>query len=125
MADGGDVIVSELREEVGDGLRAVAWFDVEDYEILYFRDDIDAKHDEADIEDVYQEQLFEVLNEDYRIDLFDVGSVEGTVYLYEEAYVLRYLSNDGGLFISVDRDDDVDVDGVIGCCDGLRDEFPL
>jgi hypothetical protein len=125
MADGGDAIVSALREEVGDGLRAVAWFDVEDYEILYFRDDIDAKHDEEAIEDVYQEQLFEVLNEDYRIDLFDVGDVEGTVYLYEQAYVLRYLSDDGGLFISVDRTDDVDLDGLIGCCDGLRDEFPL
>lgn len=115
--------VEELRREVGDALRAVAWFDPDGYEVLYFREDIAAKHDEDSIDDVYREQIFEVLNEDYRIDLFDVGDPEGTVYLYADAYVLRYLTGSGGLFVSVDRADEVDLDGLVTRCDTISGEL--
>jgi hypothetical protein len=114
MADGVD-LVTAFREVVGDDLRAIGWFTVEEYEVVYERDDVESRYSPEDIDDIHREQVFDWLNRAYLEGLFDdVGELRCTTRWFDEIAVFITLPDgDDALFVSVDRTEDLDADAVV------------
>ena len=113
-----DALVSDLRREVGDALRAVGTYDGEAYEVLSLRDDLATELDDDDFDAIRQGAVFDTLERDYYERLFStVGAFEATVRQFERAVVVEVPTGDhGGVLVSLDRDHDGSTRAVVDCC---------
>ena len=62
-------LVADIREEIGDDLRAVATYHEETYEVVYERADVAAKP--RAIDRIHQELIMEGLGTEYLEDVYD------------------------------------------------------
>ena len=117
MAEDGE-LVTAFREVVGDDLRAIGRFTVDDYEVVFERGDVESRYSHEEIDDIHREQVFEWLNRPYLEGLFDdVGELRCTTRWFDEIAVFIALPDgDDALFVSVDRSEGLDADAVVERC---------
>ncbi|MFC7096743.1 DUF7522 family protein [Halobaculum marinum] len=113
-----DALVTDLRREVGDALRAVGTYDGDDYHVRYLRDDVAPALDDDDLDAIRQGAVFDSLERDYYERLFSTaGDFEATVRRFEDALVVEVpTGHGGGVLASVDRHHDGSVSAVIERC---------
>ncbi|MFC7070856.1 DUF7522 family protein [Halobaculum lipolyticum] len=113
-----DALVTDLRGEVGDALRAVGTYDGDDYHVRYLRDDVAPALDDDDLDAIRQGAVFDSLERDYYERLFaTAGTFEATVRRFEHAVVVEVPTcHGGGVLASIDRAHDGCVDAVVDRC---------
>ena len=96
-------VVEFARDELGDGVRAVDYFDTSDYESLYIRDDVAGLYTESQFERMSVERMSNLLNVSFFEQTYDVGKFRYSVRRFEEA-VLIFLpvTESSGLVISTE-----------------------
>ena len=96
-------VVEFARDELGDGVRAVDYFDTSDYESLYIRDDVAGLYTESQFERMSVERMSNLLNVNFFEQIYDIGEFRYSVRRFEEA-VLIFLpvTESSGLVISTE-----------------------
>lgn len=108
-------LVVDLRERIGDDLRAVATYHEDSYEVVYERSDVAEKP--RAIERIHQELIMEGMGTEHLEDVFDVGELNCTMHSFEEAMCFHFRSGSmTGRFVSVDPDALVPVEEFVDIC---------
>lgn len=108
-------LVEQIREEIGDDLRAVATYEEREYELVYERGDVAEKP--RAIDRIHEELILEGMGTEYLEDVFDVGRLNATMHSFEEALCFHFVRGEmRGLFVSIDPDALLPVDRFIRIC---------
>lgn len=108
-------LVADIREELGDDLRAVARYHEDTYRVLYERSDVASKP--RAIDRIHEELIMEGMGTEYLEDVFGVGKLNCTMHSFEEAMCFHFLRGEmRGVFVSIDPDALVPVDRFIHIC---------
>ncbi|WP_435179987.1 hypothetical protein [Halorussus sp. AFM4] len=102
IADPSD-LVSDLRDDVGEGLRVVGEYSAEGYDLHYVREDVRPKVEEMNTDRVHRELVLQGVGREYLEDLFDAGSLQCSVHRFDELAAYHFVrdENTGG-YVSVD-----------------------
>lgn len=93
-----------LREQVGDGLRSVIYYDPEGYEVVFVREDVTG-YDDRTVEDIVTDLRADSYEQDIREDLHGHGSVNCTVWVFEEAIEMHFVAGERrGLAVALDAE---------------------
>lgn len=100
-----DTLVADLRDIVGDGLRVVATYEAETYEIHYVREDLQSDVGQRDADRIHRELIMEGISREYFEELFGAGDLECMALAFEEALAIHFAGPDHtGLYVAVDPD---------------------
>lgn len=98
-----DTLIDDLRDIVGDGLRVVATYEAEDYEIHYIRDDLRDDVGSVDVDRIHRELIMEGISREYFEELFDAGDLECMALSFKEALAIHFAGPDHtGLYVAID-----------------------
>ena len=116
MSETGDAeLVSYLKETAGDYLRGIVWYDGDEYEIRYIRDDLRTRRLQSDVDKMIDRLRGESRSRERRS--FPFGEVNGTVRSFEEAMVMHFPSTQGrGTVVTLDPDAARQLNTFIGSC---------
>lgn len=104
----GTALVEQLEDRVGSALRAVAHHEDDDWTIACLRDDLRAEHADAEKDDIAEDLVLTGLAAKRQEHLYGLGSLEATVRLFEDGFVLHVPVDDrSGYFVSLEGDADV------------------
>lgn len=108
-------LVAQIREEIGDDLRAVATYEEREYDLVYERADVAEKP--RAIDRIHEELILEGMGTEYLEDVFNAGRLNCTMHSFEEALCFHFLRGSmRGLFVSVDPDALIPVERFISIC---------
>lgn len=108
--------VSYLRTQVGDHLRLAVTYDSDSYDTLYVRDDVAEKYP-GRREQIIRDLLLEGVAEPRQEELYSLGTVSGTVRVFEEGITLHFTSGiHSGVLVSLDRDADPPIASFLRGC---------
>lgn len=83
-----------LQEQVGDNLRSVAYYDADDYDVVYLRDDVADEYTETDHERVGRDVRLENVERHLQEDLYVHGDLQCTVRCFEDAVEMHFALDD-------------------------------
>lgn len=113
-------VVDVAHATAGDALRSVAEYREADYELYFVRDDLDLEV--IDVDEIHQNLVLDGMGREYLEDLFDVGDLQCTMHLFDEAQMFHFaFPHNSGLFVSVGADGDVPVRDLVEGCKGWYD----
>ncbi|SNZ06084.1 hypothetical protein SAMN06269185_1040 [Natronoarchaeum philippinense] len=94
-----DELVSACRTTIGDSMRSITYFTVEDYEQVYIRSDLerDAELDRF----VANERLGFTSQQTYGDS--ELGAYEFTIRAFDRGYVTRVIVGDRGVYVTTDK----------------------
>ncbi|THE63057.1 hypothetical protein D8Y22_21700 [Salinadaptatus halalkaliphilus] len=96
-------VVAFARDELGEQLRAVDYFERSEYDTLYIRDDVAGLYTESQFERMSVERMSNLLNVHFFEELYDIGEFHYSVRRFEDALLIFLpLSETGGLVISTE-----------------------
>ena len=108
-------LVDDLRDHVGDNLRAVAAYDETEWELHYERADIQAKPRIFDT--IHEELILEGMGTEYLESVFDVGRLNCTMHSFQEALCFHFLRGPlRGVFVSIEPDTMVPLESFVTIC---------
>lgn len=117
MEEKNERLVGYLKDEVGEGLRAVGRYDRERYHVLYARDDVVEEFDRDDIEEIHHEMVLKGLGYQHIESLFGDEELVCSIYQFETATRLHFVQGDyRGLYVSFDYDGDQNVSEIVDRC---------
>ena len=101
----GDALVESLRAELGNGLRAVAEYDRETFELRYLRDDVRDDYPDETQEEVWDDILLQEVAMDRIEQLYvEMGDTRGNIEILEDAAVAHFWPEEApGVFLTFDR----------------------
>lgn len=100
-----DEVVAFARDDLGDDLRAVDYFDSTDYQSLYIREDVAGLYTESEFERMSVERMSNLLNVSFFEGIYDVGDFQYSVRRFDEALLIFIpISDSSGLVISTEVD---------------------
>lgn len=91
-------LISTIRTVVGDELRSITYFNEDDVEQLYLRNDLEADADLIGFADT--ERLGFRSRMDYQGT--ELGSYQFTIRAFERGYLTRIIVGDHGVFVTTD-----------------------
>jgi len=98
-------VVTYAREELGDAVRAVDYFDSTDYESLYIREDVAGLYTESEFERMSVERMSNLLNVSFFEQIYDIGSFQYSVRRFDDALLIFIpVTDSSGLVISTEVD---------------------
>lgn len=109
-------LVDEIQSVYGEGVRAVATYDRDDYEVHYTSPSIDTNYSAKEIEDIYDDVVFQDIAQLHHEDLFsDMGDVRGKLRVFEGGTVGHFWpsEDDAGVFVSFDSSADPSVRSLL------------
>lgn len=110
-------LVADLVDEAGDGLRAVAAYRKNEYEIFYMPGDVEDQYTEAEFDRIYGEMLYERSAGEYVASLYRLGEMWATVRLFEDGTLVNAMPTHGnGLIVSLGADADPGLRAVARTC---------
>lgn len=116
-----DSLVGKLRSEAGPALRSVARYDEDSYEMVYLRENVDAIYSPDELDDIFADLRLEGWGRETLEDLFNAGSLECSVYGFEDAMMFHFVTGDfDGVLVTYDRNAGIDTEAFIRAC---RSEF--
>jgi transcription initiation factor IIE alpha subunit len=90
-----------LKERVGEYLRGVGFYDADEYEVLYVRQDLRRESLKEDIDRMMDRLRQETRPKENRA--FPFGELDGTVRSFEEAVVMHFpLPQEHGAVVTLD-----------------------
>ena len=98
--------LDELYAEFGTALQAVAYYDLDGYDIWFLREDVSRRYTDADFERIWEAVSFEKAVEPAENELYHdaAGPYVGTVRVFKRALVSSIrLDESSGLFVALDR----------------------
>jgi len=118
-----DELVAEMEAELGDALRPVATYESQSYEMHYFREDVEADYTEAELARLYEPVEIEGMGYEHFQKHFHTGNLECAIYGFEPALMVHFPWDPfAGLFVSIDRDVELNPQGVIDSCPSMVDQ---
>ena len=107
MIEDSAALVSDLRAMADGGLRVVATYDRDGYDLVYAREDVrERTADRAP--GIHQDLILEGIGTAHLEDLFDAGAIQCSMHRFEEVTAFHFVSGEyTGLFVSVDPEADV------------------
>lgn len=93
-----DELVRSCRTTVGDGLRSVTYFDANNEEQVYLRDDLSSDADIVGFAD--NERLGFRSQSVYSSS--ELGGYQFTIRVFEQGYLTRVIAGDHGAFVTTD-----------------------
>ncbi|WP_049925863.1 DUF7522 family protein [Halopiger goleimassiliensis] len=116
-------VVAYAREELGDDLRAIDYFDSTEYESLYIREDVAGLYTESQFERMSVERMSNLLNVNFFEQLYDVGEFRYSVRRFEEALLIFVpVTESSGLVVSTEVELPVSIVGFAEKCFDLATE---
>lgn len=111
-----DPFVEFLEDEAGDSVRAAGWYQEDEFEILYLREDLD-----SDLAQLVADELHEQLTWDWNPPSQAVreyfGSQMASIGMYRDSVVLHLPSADGsGAVVTLDIEVARNLHGFIQEC---------
>ena len=104
-----------LKETAGEYLRGVVWYEGEEYEIRYIRDDLRTQRLKSEVDKMIDRLRRESRAGERRS--FPFGEVNGTVRSFEEAMVMHFPNTQGrGTVVTFDPDVARQLNTFIGSC---------
>jgi hypothetical protein len=105
-----------LHEGVGDGLRSVIYYDSEEYEVVFVREDV-ADFDEQDIDGIVADLWADSYEQGIREDLRGHGPLACTVWAFEEAIEMHFVADERrGVAVALDTETFLAQSTFIGQC---------
>lgn len=115
-----DTLIDELRDIVGDGLRVVATYEAEEYEIHYVRDDLRDDVGSLDVDRIHRELIMEGISREYLEELFDAGDLGYLALSFEQALALHFAGpGHTGLYVAIEPDAVDPLPALHGCCESF------
>ena len=110
-------LVDFARDELGEGLRAVDYFDSSEYESLYIRDDVAGLYTDSQFERMNVERMSNLLNVNFFEQLYDIGEFRYSVRRFEQALLIFLpLTETSGLVISTEVDLERSIEAFAEAC---------
>lgn len=100
-------LVADARDRIGAGLRAVATYDLDEYEVQFCRRDVEAGYTGDTADALFEDVVLRELSRDYVQSLFDAGELDATVHSFEDAIVCQFFGPGTGVLVSFDATADV------------------
>lgn len=98
-------LVTELVDEMGEGVRVVASYTRDDVTIEYARESIQSKLTEEYLSDLHDEFLLAGMEVPYLESLFETSEVSCQITVIENAFVFHFAGEDyHGYVISIEKD---------------------
>lgn len=111
-------LVAALEREVGDGLRVVADYSNEGYDLHYVRDDVRPRVEEMDTDRIHQELVLQGIGREHLEDLFDAGRLQCSVHRFDEMTACHFVRTEKtGGYVSFDSDADVEFNSFVETCE--------
>ena len=118
--------LDELYTEFGTALQAVAYYDLDGYDIWFLREDVSRRYTGADFERIWEAVSFEKAVEPAENELYHdaAGPYVGTVRVFQRALVASIrLDESSGLFVALDRPADPALTSLVDAVTAVsRDE---
>ena len=110
-------LVETLHDEAGAALRSVSIYDETSYEMLYLRENVEAIYSKAEIEEIFQDLRLEGWGRDSLEERFNAGSLECSVYGFEEAMMFHFVTDGfGGALVTFDRGQGIETEAFMQAC---------
>lgn len=108
-------IVSVLRSELGDDLRAICLSasGMSSYVLPYVRDDIKQSYTREEYEAIFQEFTASSAASPHIEDLWKAGAHDSIIYTFEEATICHYLSKNTEIAVWFDSDTEVAIEVIV------------
>ena len=108
-------LLSYLKETAGEYLRGVVWYENDEYEIRYIRDDLRTRRLRSEVDKMIDRLRRESRSGERRS--FSFGEVNGIVRSFEEAMVMHFPSTQGrGTVVTLDPEVARQLNTFIGSC---------
>jgi hypothetical protein len=105
-----------LREQVDDGLRSVIYYDPDEYEVVFVRDDA-SDYDDEDIDGIVADLWADSYEQGIREDLRGQGPLDCTVWVFEEAIEMHFVADARqGVAVALDTETFLTQSTFIGRC---------
>jgi hypothetical protein len=105
-----------LREQVGDGLRSVIYYEPDEYELVFVRDD-DSDYDDEDIDGIVADLWADSYEQGIREDLRRQGPLYCTVWVFEEAIEMHFVADERqGVAVALDTETFLAQSTFVGRC---------
>lgn len=116
MAEGKNTeLLSYLEETAGEYLRGVVWYEDDEYEIHYIRDDLRTRRLRSEVDKMIDRLRRESRSGERRS--FSLGEVNGIVRSFEEAMVMHFPSTQGrGTVVTLEPEVARQLNTFIGSC---------
>ncbi|WP_408957475.1 hypothetical protein [Natrinema sp. 74] len=86
-----DRIYEQLEYRFEDDLRSVSYYDEDESDHVYIRDDVKTKYDSSDIESVFREARLEAIDQQHQESLYSHGDLQCVLRCFEKAIELHLI----------------------------------
>lgn len=110
-------LVAFLRERVGDHLRSVLFYDADDGELVYVRDDVREQYSDDQMADVVRDVRLEAIEKLHQEDLYVHGGLDCTVRCFEDAVEMHFVHDETrGTAVALDGEVFAAHNTFVGAC---------
>lgn len=103
-----------LQEEVDDALRSVVTYEDREYDFHHLRQNIQQIYTRERVEEILNELIVQQKATGQLESLFHAGELECAIYSFEKAVMFHFpVSERVGLFISIDRDAELELNSIV------------
>lgn len=113
-------LLNVVDKHVGDALRAVSSYEGREYDLHLLRDDIRERYSDEEIRNVFDDLALSGMSREYYEKLFHAGQLDCSIYGFEAAAMFHFTVNETeGVFVSFDRDTEINLDAFINDCNAV------
>lgn len=111
------MLLTGLRRRAGDLLRSVVHYDESEFDIMYLRDDVAERYNEAEIGHVVEDLRWSSLGKDHQEKLYVHGRLRWTARVFDDAVEVHIPHDElSGTAVAFDHDALSELDSLIGSC---------
>lgn len=100
-----DELATFLESQVGDNLRSVAYYDGEEYDVTYVRDDVASEYSPDEVERVFEDIRLEGFTKPHQEGLYHHDSLNCTMRCFDDAVEMHFALNDRrGIAVAFDAE---------------------
>jgi len=110
-------LADHLQKRAGEYLRSVIHYDVDDYTIVYMREDVEAQYSEEDIDDVVNQLFSENFFTGKQEELYVHGNLQCTIHCFSHGVEMHFpMLDPQGAAVSLDPQATEELYSFVGDC---------
>lgn len=110
-------LFEQFEERFGDELRIISYYDSDEDEIVYIREDIEGQYEEGDRQRVFREARLQAIDNEHQKSMYIHGSLQCTLRFFEDAKELHIIiSETEGIIAAVNAGAVEDLQETIDTC---------
>jgi len=94
-AEGAERLAGYLREELGDDLRSVVWYDRDGYDVVHVREDVDREYSADEVHRVVRDLEIESIGKELQENLYTHGDLTCTIRCFDGGIELHFIEDEG------------------------------